>query len=145
MLTRKTFGITIAAVIILSAAMFIYLNANLTHPLFTSSNSQNVSLTKLQEANKFQDEITNSRSNIITQTVEKVSPAVVGINVIEIRQYRDPFSSFFDDPFFRQFFGNRGNTNQKVQGLGSGYIISPDGYIVTNDHVGEMLQKLQLH
>lgn len=135
MVNRKTFVITIAAVIFLCAAIFIYLTSNFKHPLFTSSNPQNLSLTKLEEANKFQDEITNSRSNIITKTVENVSPAVVGINVIEIRQYRDPFSSFFDDPFFRQFFGNRGNSNQKVQGLGSGYIISPDGYIVTNDHV----------
>lgn len=135
MITRKTFIITIAALTIIFIASFVYLNSKVQNDFFTSTNSKNISLTSLEEAKRFNDEITNSRENIITNTVQKVSPAIVGINVIEIRQYRDPFSSFFDDPFFRQFFGNRGNSSQKVQGLGSGYIISPDGYIVTNDHV----------
>ena len=135
MINRKTFIVTIVIITILFSASFFYLNSKLQNDFYTSSNGSNVSLTSLEQAKRFNDEITNSRENIITNTVQKVSPAIVGINVIEIRQYRDPFSSLFDDPFFRQFFGNRGNSSQKVQGLGSGYIISPDGYIVTNDHV----------
>lgn len=135
MITRKTFILTIFALSAVFAASFLYLNSKVSSPLFSSGDPINLSLTSLQTAQQLQDEISNSRKNIITETVQKVSPSIVGINVTEIRKYNDPFSSFFDDPFFRQFFGNRGSYNQKVQGLGSGYIISPDGYIVTNDHV----------
>ncbi len=135
MISRKTFAFTIITICILFTAAFLYLNAKVDYPFFSSGKSKNPSLVSLKTANQYQDDISNSRKNILTQTVEKVSPAIVGINVIEIRKYNDPFNSFFDDPFFRQFFGNRGSYNQKVQELGSGYIISPDGYIVTNDHV----------
>jgi Do/DeqQ family serine protease len=65
----------------------------------------------------------------------KASPAVVNVYV---RRRVQAFSSpFANDPFFRQFFGERfGRPSERVQSsLGSGVIVSPDGTIVTNTHV----------
>jgi serine protease Do len=131
MMRREVF---IVLLIVVAASIYIYMNRSDSPHIFFENNSS-LQLANYQNKNEINSAISDSRRNILTETVSKVSPAVVGINVIEIRQYRDPFGSFFDDPFFRQFFGNRPNHNQKVKGLGSGYIISPDGYIITNDHV----------
>ncbi len=87
------------------------------------------------------EQISQDRQTAITKAIGKVSSAIVGINVEEVREVRDPF---MNDPFFRQFFGDVGPQRQTVKGLGSGFIISEDGYILTNDHVAGNATKISV-
>ena len=77
--------------------------------------------------------------------VAKVMPAVVNINTERIvrRQIRDPF-----EDFAAQFFGNYRvrprEMRQTLQSLGSGFLVDPAGYIVTNQHVVERAADLKI-
>ncbi len=66
--------------------------------------------------------------------VKKAAPAVVNIFTRTVVKER-PMSPFFDDPFFKQFFGEQTPRERVQNSLGSGVIVRPDGLVVTNNHV----------
>jgi serine protease Do len=91
-------------------------------------------------------------SNSFADVIEKASPAIVNIQSTRVikasEQGNNGDNPMFSDPFFRQFFG--GNLRQgrphaeRESGLGSGVIVDPRGYILTNNHVVEKATTVQV-
>src|SRR4030042_396492 len=88
---------------------------------------------------KVNEEVFKQRANAIVVAANSVAPAVVSITVVSTRvvatsPFFSPFSDQYFQDFFRDFFPER-YYRQQVKSLGTGVIISSDGYILTNEHV----------
>src|SRR6266480_3506750 len=78
--------------------------------------------------------VSRSRQTAIVTAASRLAPAVVSVNVLR-RERRMP-----QDPF-EQFFTPRG-TERVVEGYGSGFVISPDGVVITNQHVTQGAEQI---
>jgi serine protease DegQ len=83
------------------------------------------------------------RADSYNEAVLKAAPAVVNVfTTKEVRVSRNPM---LNDPVFRRFFGDQASEDtQRAASLGSGVIVSPAGYILTNHHVVEAADEIEV-
>ena len=123
------------------AAAFVILYL---YPQFKADVEQERQIIEVKEAPLGTAVAPSLSANSYADAVEKAAPAVV--NIFTQKLVTERVHPLMEDPLFRHFFrDNQGPTRQRLESsLGSGVIISPEGYILTNNHVIETADEIEV-
>ncbi|MBP6057278.1 MAG: Do family serine endopeptidase [Nitrosomonas sp.] len=87
--------------------------------------------------------VDNERPDSYAKAAETAMPSVV--NIFTSKEIQEPAHPLLNDPVFRKFFGEQFEARPKrTSSLGSGVIVSPNGYILTNHHVVEAADEVEI-
>jgi serine protease DegQ len=134
---RKLWLIFSQAVTISLAALFVIVTLR---PDLVSWNSSNGIVTVREAAERPTE---GHGAGSLSGSASKAMPSVV--NIFTSKEMKVPRHPFMDDPLFRRFFGDQLDRDaQQSSSLGSGVIVGPEGYILTNHHVIEAADEIEL-
>jgi serine protease DegQ len=137
-LMRKLWLIFSQAVTISLAALFVVITLR---PDLVSWSARNSGVVTVRET--VDEPRDRPQMGSLSSAAKKAMPSVV--NIFTSKEVKVPRHPFMDDPLFRRFFGDQpdGDT-QHSSSLGSGVIVGPEGYILTNHHVIEAADDIEL-
>jgi serine protease DegQ len=134
---RKLWLIFSQAVTISLAALFVIVTLR---PDLVSWSAANGIVT-IREA--VERPVAGTGAGSLSVAARKAMPSVV--NIFTSKEMKVPRHPFMDDPLFRRFFGDQlDRDTQQSSSLGSGVIVGPEGYILTNHHVIEAADEIEL-
>ena len=135
---RKLWLVFAQTATIALAALFV---VSTLRPDLLASNPRGGSVVTVKEPSQAEAPVRAGAS--FSEAARKAMPAVV--NVFTSQEVKRPRHPLMDDPLFRYFFGEQADPGpQRREGLGSGVIVSEQGYVLTNHHVVESVDQIEI-